>query len=231
MRDMEKGYLDELFDWGKFELFVKEFYKSDGELIVKRNVREKGKSGRWRQTDVKVTLKTKLYTYITLIECKRWKKKVDGDKVDILAAKIEDLGASKGVIVTTVGYEKGAELYAKHKNIDIFVIRELTEDEWGLPGRIIEIVLQYFSGKVEKISFPAATLQPLVKTSSSEINLEVKYSRDTPLDDQFYLYSMKDMSEGSHVLSLVSDYSKKIIRSISDKIQLLVPLQPDFTRK
>ncbi|MFZ2535409.1 restriction endonuclease, partial [Methanothrix sp.] len=97
-----QGYLDEIFDWGKFELFVKEFYKSDGELIVEHNVRERGKSGRWRQTDVKVTLKTKLHTYITLIECKRWKNKVDGDRVDVLAAKIEDLNASKGVIITTI---------------------------------------------------------------------------------------------------------------------------------
>ena len=69
---------------------------------------------------------------------------MDGDRVDVLAAKIEDLNASKGVIITTIGYEKGAELYAKHKNIDIFVVRELTEEEWGSPGRIIEIVLQFF---------------------------------------------------------------------------------------
>ena len=215
-----QGYLDEIFDWGKFELFVKEFYKSDGELIVEHNVRERGKSGRWRQTDVKVTLKTKLHTYITLIECKRWKNKVDGDRVDVLAAKIEDLNASKGVIITTIRYEKGAELYAKHKNIDIFVVRELTEEEWGFPGRIIEIVLQFFEGKVEKISFPTAKSDPLI-SSSTEIKLNVEYTREGPLDDRLYLCSIKDVSQGPHVLTLISDYSQKIIKSISNKVQII----------
>jgi hypothetical protein len=216
-----QSYLDEIFDWGKFELFVKEFYKSDGELIVERNVRERGKSGRWRQTDVKVTLKTKLHTYITLIECKRWKNKVDGDRVDVLAAKIEDLSASKGAIITTVGYEKGAELYAKHKNIDIFVVRELTEEEWGSPGRIIEIILQFFQGKVERISFPEAKLQPLISTSFTEINLNVDFTREGPLDDRLYLYSIKDVTRGPHVLTVISDYSQKIMKSISNKVQLI----------
>jgi hypothetical protein len=221
--DGEHGpsYLDEIFDWGKFELFVKEFYKSDGELIVEHNVREKGKSGRRRQTDVKVTLKTKLHTYITLIECKRWKNKVDGDRVDVLAAKIEDLSASKGAIITTVGYEKGAELYAKHKNIDIFVVRELTEEEWGSPGRIIEIVLQFVQGKVEKISFPQAKLQSLINTSLTDINLNVGFTREGPLDERLFLRSIKDVSQGPHVLTLISDYSQKIMKSISNKIQLI----------
>lgn len=41
----------------------------------------------------------------------------------------EDLNASKGVIFITVGYEAGAEKYAKSKNIDIFVIKDLTQEE------------------------------------------------------------------------------------------------------
>ncbi len=95
-----ENYLDEIYDWGKFELFVRELYKSDGDLVVEHNITEIGKSGRKHQIDVKVTGKTKLHTYVTLVECKRWKKKIDGDIIDILAAKIEDLNASKGVIIT-----------------------------------------------------------------------------------------------------------------------------------
>lgn len=54
-----------------------------------------------------------------------------------MAASIRDLGANKGAIFTTKGYEEGALLYAKNENIDIFVIRDINDDEWGQPGRHI----------------------------------------------------------------------------------------------
>ena len=39
------------------------------------------------------------------------------------------------MIFTTKGYEKGAKTYASSINIDLFIVRDLTEEEWGLPGR------------------------------------------------------------------------------------------------
>jgi len=116
---MSSGFLYKLFDWKNFELFVKDLYSSDGNVLVEHNVTETGKSGATRQIDVKVTQTTTLHTYKTIIECKFWKKAVERSTVDIVAASIEDLNASKGVIFTTKGYQQGAETYAKSKNIDI----------------------------------------------------------------------------------------------------------------
>jgi len=74
---------------------------------------------------------------------------------------------------------------------------------------------------VERISFPEAKLQPLISTSFTEINLNVDFTREGPLDDRLYLYSIKDVTRGPHVLTVISDYSQKIMKSISNKVQLI----------
>jgi translation initiation factor 2 beta subunit (eIF-2beta)/eIF-5 len=127
--------LSNLVDWKAFEMFVKNLYDADGTISVERDVTLIGKSGARRQADVRLTLKTVLHTYVTIVECKRWKDPVSRDRIDVLAATVEDLGASKGVMFTTSGYEEGAKQYAEHKGLDLFLVRDLTDEEWGLPGR------------------------------------------------------------------------------------------------
>jgi hypothetical protein len=132
---MESCYLSQIVDWKDFEQFVAQLYRDDPNLIVQHDITLTGKSGAKRQIDVLVTSRVKFHTIITLIECKYWKVKVDRATVDVVAAAIEDLNISKGVIFTTIGYEEGAQSYAKSKSIDIFIVRELKDEEWGLPGR------------------------------------------------------------------------------------------------
>jgi len=182
---------------------------------------ETGKSGRRRQTDVKITSKTEAGTYTTLIECKRWKKEVDGDRVDVLACKMEDLDASKGVIITTKGYAPAAEKYAKYKNIDIFVVRQMKPIEWGHPGRVVRFFMQFFCGRVDNIVFPNVTLQSTLPYNPESLKMESSISKGAPLDDRFTLYSVKNGSQGPNVLSLVMDRCKKIIKSLSEQIQVL----------
>lgn len=61
------------------------------------------------------------------------------------------MNANKGVIFTGVGYEEGAIKYAKSKNIDIFIIRDLNNDEWSKPGRYFLLYLQIFSAQAQNI--------------------------------------------------------------------------------
>lgn len=128
-------------DWGGFEELIKSFHQ-DGEVEVERNVTLIGQSGASRQIDVLIKHTKGPYKYSTLIECKYWNKKVERANIDVLYASMLDLNASKGVFFTTKGYQNGAEIYAKSKNITIFVVRELTNEEWGSPGQIIEFYLQ-----------------------------------------------------------------------------------------
>ncbi len=78
-------------------------------------------------------------------------QKVERQQVENLYASMEDLNASKGVIFTTLGYQSGAETYAKSKNINIYVIRDLKPEEWGRPGKIIEFYIQISSKSILSI--------------------------------------------------------------------------------
>lgn len=142
---------DVVQDWGGFEDLVKNLHQ-DGETIVTRKDTIVGISGTPREIDVTLRHKNGPYEYLTLIECKYWKANVTRQKVDALYASIDDLKAAKGVIFTTIGYQSGAETYAKSKNITIFVIRELTDEEWGRPGKIIEFYLHIIEKTITKIT-------------------------------------------------------------------------------
>jgi hypothetical protein len=52
------------------------------------------------------------------------------------------VGASRGVIFSTKGFQSGAITQAVHEHIDLFTVRDLTAEEWGLPGRVVDFYLQ-----------------------------------------------------------------------------------------
>lgn len=215
------GFIDQLLDWREFEAFVQAMYAEDPNLIVEHDVTEEGKSGARRQTDVKVTQKTKLHTYVTLVECKRWKEKIDRQRVDVLAASIEDLGASKGVIFTTSGYEAGAEKYAKAKNIDLFVVRDLTDAEWGLPGRQIWFYWHLYCAHITSIAPGTVKLLSVVEKPPQDLKLDIHIEKDSPHDETLTLYSIEDGSRGPNLASLLLDARIRAMREVSKAIPLL----------
>jgi len=128
-------------DWGGFERLVADLHRT-GTVTVERAVVLTGRSGVPRQCDVVVRHREGLYEHLVIIECKHWKKSVSRLHVDALTATVADLNASKGVIMTSKGFQSGASDYAKHVGIDLFLVRELTDEEWGLPGRKFHMILQ-----------------------------------------------------------------------------------------
>lgn len=142
-------------DWGGFEKFVAHIHE-DGDVLVEHNQTLTGRSGATRQIDVVVKVQKGLYEYITLIECKYWNHTVKREQIDILWGSMQDLNASKGVFFTTKGFQKGARKYAEEKGISLYKIREMTDDEWGKPGRMIELYLQIIQRTIKNI-------EPIVK--------------------------------------------------------------------
>lgn len=59
-----------------------------------------------------------------LIECKRYKEKVKRETVQLLNDKIRSIGANKGMIFTTSGFQTGAIDYAKEHGIALVRIIE-----------------------------------------------------------------------------------------------------------
>jgi hypothetical protein len=217
---MVTNFLDKLIDWKEFELFVSELYKDSAEVIVQHNVTEIGKSKASRQTDVKVIHKTKLHTYITLIECKKWKHNVTRERIDIMAESIRELNASKGVIFTTKGYQKGALEHAKHHNIDLFIIRDLTDSEWGQPGRNILLYLQYINGQIQNIKRFPVEFKSKTGTIPSDFKLNLQIEKDV-LDPNQYLVSIKDGRKGIHLVNLLLNVRNKLLYTISEQVSLL----------
>jgi hypothetical protein len=130
-------------DWGGFERLIEDLHRT-GTVNVQRDVTLTGSSGAPRQIDVLVTHRTGLYEHRILVECKYWKHKVKRAQVDAMVSAVADLSASKGVIFTTQGFQSGAIEMARNRGVDLFLVRELTEREWGLPGRVIDLYIQTF---------------------------------------------------------------------------------------
>ncbi len=196
-------FLNKIIDWKEFEKFVAELYKDDGDVTVEHNVTLKGKSGADRQIDVLITRRTKLHSYQTMVECKYWKNRVERSVVDIVYAGMDDLNISKGVIFTTTGYEAGAVEYAKAKNIDIFLVRDLTPEEWGLPGQVIEFYLHLVTGTIESMTFPSAIGIPVVENYPTNYNLTIELSKDTTFSEDYQLFSVKDGKKGENLLQYI----------------------------
>jgi hypothetical protein len=76
---------------------------------IRLNVRLKGRfSKRQRQIDVLITTDTPVGPTKTVIDAKYFNRKVNVTDVDRFAGFIEDVGASKGILITNLGYSKAA---------------------------------------------------------------------------------------------------------------------------
>lgn len=225
---MNLSFIDKLIDWKDFELFVAEMYSDSDEVLVEHDVTLVGKSNAKRQIDVKVTQKTKLHEFITIIECKRWKKPVTRQIIDVLFASVEDLNANKGVIFTTKGYEEGAIEYAKNKNIDIFIIRDIRDDEYGHTGKTFSLYLQMFNGKFENIDIPNPLwYSPLNLLPKSQPQMDIHFTKNQIYPAHLQLVDLKG-GTGENLLQLLIDIRTEIlIKNIQSFNSMIEPKEKE----
>lgn len=57
-----------------------------------------------------------------IVECKRYTRPVEREKIVILAEKIRSLGAHKGILISTSGFQSGATEYARQHGIALLQI-------------------------------------------------------------------------------------------------------------
>ncbi|WP_158592138.1 restriction endonuclease [Noviherbaspirillum sedimenti] len=182
-------------NWSEFEEFVKDLYaQNDGTIHVERNYKAKGASGRNREVDVIVKFGFNPHIIALGIECKYWSQKVDGDIIDVAYAKKEDLKLDKYAVITTVGFEAGAELYAKSKGIDLFIIRPSEDDDFGYTGRIIKFKMYMQGSRPICIKFNASIIAEQGHEADASAYVQSKLSnivlseKDADLDSTINLY-------------------------------------------
>jgi len=147
---------DLVTDWGGFEKLVAKLHET-GQVRVEHNVTLPGRSGAPRQIDVLIRHKQGLYEHLVVAECKYWNSPVERLQVDALTTTVREVGASRGVIFSTKGFQSGAVTQARHENIDLFVVRDLTAEEWSFPGRVVDMFLQVVQPGIGNIASPGAT--------------------------------------------------------------------------
>jgi hypothetical protein len=146
-------------DWGGFEQLVAKLHET-GEVGVEHNVTLVGSSGAPRQIDVVIRHKQGLYEHLVIAECKYWNDAVDRQQVDTLANTIREVGAARGVIFSKRGFQSGAVTQAKHDHIDLFQVRSLTDEEWGLPGREVEFFMHCHTVSVGNVRLKDVVVVP-----------------------------------------------------------------------
>lgn len=114
-----------------YELLVRDLYEallrqSDFKnVVVQQNVTLKGRSGAPHQIDVYWEFETAGIRYRTCIECRSYNSAIKKGRVAEFAKILEDLDGAKGVIVTTVGFQRGARLLATHEGVGLLVVAPL----------------------------------------------------------------------------------------------------------
>jgi restriction system protein len=112
---------------------------------------------------------------VLLAECKHQKRPVERDELLILEAKLTDVGAHKGILFSTAGFQSGALTYAEAKGIGTVTVADgkFTYDTRAfgdaeppnclqLPD-LVGIILKYDEGKssITSISFEDDDLDEL----------------------------------------------------------------------
>ena len=107
--------------WQKFERIVAAIHAAEAEgAEVTWNENIDG-----RQFDVVMRFKMGFYDYLTLIECKDYKKPVKAEKVDAFVTKSRTARANKAIMVSASGFQDGGKKVARKENIELYTFREI----------------------------------------------------------------------------------------------------------
>ncbi len=101
------------------ERVVAELFRRRG-YRVERDVRVVGRSGVRHQVDVLVSYDTPLYVSRVVVECKNQVEPVGKDVVMKVAEVVRDIGADKGIVVTTSYFTDDAVATARALNVELW---------------------------------------------------------------------------------------------------------------
>ena len=138
----------------EYELFTREIYQQLVNLDVVRatkvqhDVKLEGRSGQKHQIDVYWEYEIAGNKHQVAIECKNYSKPVSKEKVCAFKGVLDDLNGVNGIMVTKVGYQKGAKEYAKEYGI---LLKELREPKNG--ETIIGTIENHFHIETQQMFF------------------------------------------------------------------------------
>lgn len=111
----------------EFEIFCKKIVEAYAEernlqgFHIEHNAKIKVSDGEY-QIDIIAKYMELGVEFIVIYECKQYKNKVGRDKVELLYSRLRSIGAHKGVLMSTSGYQSGAIQFAKEHGISLIQV-------------------------------------------------------------------------------------------------------------
>lgn len=136
--------------WKRFEKLVAKVQKDLApKATVTHNDKIAGKdSGKERQIDVSVKVRTGQYDLLIIISCKDYKEPVDVEDVGSFAAVVEDVRANQGAMVAANGFTDGAKQLAATRGINLYRLVDAEKHDWqtkiAIPATCEELCLKSF---------------------------------------------------------------------------------------
>jgi hypothetical protein len=138
----------------EFEKLTQEIYqdllKKDGLTTeVKHNVKIQGKSTT-HQIDIYWEYTIAGIKHKVAIECKNYNKRISKGIISSFHGVLVDIGNTNGILVTKVGFQKGAKEYADFYGINLIELREPKPEDWKGRIRILTTDVEAISFNVKK---------------------------------------------------------------------------------
>lgn len=177
-----------------FEVLVKNFLAEAGKTLpafeVQHNVKESAHDGTY-QIDVKATFDVfEGSRIVVLVECKKYTSPVKREKVEILYNRLQSLGANKGMIFSTSGFQLGAIEFATQHGIALV---RLKEGKFSYETKSQDHTVTEIPDWVDLPDYIGVYMHNIEDTKCSISNLQVGYM--TSLTD--FIYNSKP--DGSHL--------------------------------
>lgn len=180
----------------EYEHFVKDMISaiSANGLRVYHNKEYVGKrSGRAIVVDV--SFETEIIggaRMLALVECKKYSSKVKVNDVEEFHSKLDDIGAHKGIMFTTIGYQKGAVKTAKGRGIALALLTENSQE-----GEIVffaNAVSEHIELSENMISF-CGNLRPWDETLAGTCEAGIRFESFDQMWSILYLSLMVDRKD------------------------------------
>ena len=144
------------------------------EFVIVHNEKIIANDGEY-QIDIYAEFTAMGVKFKVLGECKRYKYPIEREKVAVLADKLQSIGAHKGILISTSGFQSGAIKYAKTHGIALIQIfdKEVLHIQNSIdqrPALLDEILKEYYmcmpkfyAKQYNKNNFPDVDIYPTQK--------------------------------------------------------------------
>jgi hypothetical protein len=104
--------------------------------------------------------------------------------------------------------------------IDLFLVRDLTDQEWGLPGRVVWVYMQLYTAEIHDLK-PEAVLLATVSEPPTNVALDLHIRPDGQQDPELTLHDTNDGSAGPNLLGLLYEVRHAALARLAPQVGLL----------